>query len=123
MTAYRVTNAARSDFKSILKETRERFGTGQREVYRQLISKAVKMVVGEPERGGSWDRGAVVPGLRAFHLEHAAGRSGAATQALYYALERSSDGSPCVVILRLLHDSMEPKYHIVRTGLYRRSAK
>lgn len=113
MTAYRVTDAAKRDFKKILAETEEQLGTGQRKIYRQLIAKGVKMIAAEPDRGGSWDRGSVVPGLRAFHLEHAAGKRGAASHALYYAAERSPDGSPCIVILRLLHDSMEPEFHIV----------
>lgn len=121
MAAYRVTNAAKLDFKAILKETRERFGARQREVYRRLIAEGVKMVAAGPGRGGSWDRGGVVPGLRAFHLENAAGRRGAAAHTLYYAVERLPDGSQRVVALRLLHESMEPKLHIARTSVHRPS--
>lgn len=117
MTAYRVTNAAKLDFRAVLKETKEQFGARQREIYRQLIAKGVKMVAAEPTRGGSWDRGGVVPGLRAFHLENAAGRRGAAAHTLYYAVERPPDGSACVVILRLLHENMEPRLHIARTSV------
>lgn len=78
MVAARVTDAAKLDFRTVLRETGERFGTRQRQIYRQLIAQAVKMVASDPWRGGSWDRGGVVPGLRAFHLENAAGRRGAA---------------------------------------------
>lgn len=117
MTAYRVTDAAKQDFRAILKETRERFGTRQREIYRRLIAKGVKMIAAEPGRGGSWDRGIIVPGLRAFHLENAAGKCGAAAHTLYYAVERLPDGSPRVVVLRLLHESMEPKLHLARTSM------
>lgn len=119
MATYRVTDAAKLDFKAVLKVTGEQFGARQRQVYRRLIAEAVKMVAAEPERGGSWDRGIVVPGLRAFHLEHAAGKRGAAAHMLYYAVERLPDGSPCIVILRLLHESMEPKLHIARTSVDR----
>jgi len=114
VTAYLVTDAAKLDFKAILKETREQFGPRQRAIYKRLISEGVKMVAEEPTRGGSWDRGAVVPGLRAFHLEHAAGKSGAASHMLYYAIERQANRSPRVIILRLLHESMEPRLHIAR---------
>jgi len=117
VAAYRVTNAAKLDLKAILKESGEQFGARQREVYRRLIAKGVKIVAADPERGGSWDRGSVVPGLRAFHLENAAGKRGAAAHTLYYAVERLPDGSPRVVILRLLHERMEPKLHIARTSV------
>ena len=123
MTAYLVTNAAKLDFKAVLKETKELFGPRQRVVYKRLISEGVKMVAEEPTRGGSWDRGGVVPGLRAFHLEHAAGKSGAASHMLYYAVERLANGSPRVVILRLLHERMEPRLHVARTNVPRPPGK
>lgn len=47
MTAYRITNAAKLDFRTVLRETREQFGTGQREIYRRLIARGVKMVTAE----------------------------------------------------------------------------
>nr|WP_247892877.1 hypothetical protein [Azospirillum baldaniorum] len=49
----------------VLRETRERFGAQQRDIYKALIAKAVEMVAADPARGGSWDRGRIVPGLRA----------------------------------------------------------
>ena len=119
MVTYRVTDAAKLDFRAVLKATNEQFGPRQRQVYRRLIAQAVTMVATQPGRGGSWDRGVVVPGLRAFHLEHAAGRRGAAAHTLYYAVEPLPDGSLCVVILRLLHESMEPQLHIARANVTR----
>jgi toxin ParE1/3/4 len=112
VSAYRVTHAARRDFKAVLKETREQFGPQQQEVCRHLIAEAVRLVAAEPGRAGSWNRGVVVPGLRAFHLEHAARRRGAAAHILYYAVECLPDGASRVVILRLLHERMEPKRHL-----------
>ncbi len=117
MGAYRVTDAAKQDFRAILKETRERFGTHQRQIYKGLIATAVKMVAADPGRGGSWHRGGIVPGLRAFHLENAAGRRGAAAHTLYFAVEHPPGGSRRVVILRLLHEGMEPNLHIARTNV------
>jgi toxin ParE1/3/4 len=114
---YRITETAKTDFRAVLKQTREQFGPRQRATYKELIVEAVEMVATDPTRGGSWDRGAVVPGLRAFHLEIAAGRRGAAAHILYYGLEQLPKGSLCVVILRLLHDSMEPRLHIARAEL------
>lgn len=115
MTAYRVTQAAKQDFKAILRETGLTFGPRQRDIYRDLIARAVEMLAADPLRGGSWDRGFFVPGLRAFHLDYAAGRRGASAHALYYALDPSPHGPPCVIILRLLHESMEPRLHLARS--------
>ena len=117
MNAYRITNAAKQDFKTVLKATTEQFGTRQRQVYKELIAKGVTMVASEPRGVSSWDRGNVMPGLRAFHLERAADRRGAAAHTLYYAVEQLTDGSLQVVILRLLHESMEPILHIARASL------
>jgi toxin ParE1/3/4 len=119
VTAYLVTSAAKLDFKAVLKETKEMFGTAQRAAYKRLIADGVKMLAEEPGRGGSWDRGAVMPGLRAFHLEHAGGKSGSAAHMLYYAVEHLANGAQRVVILRLLHEGMEPRLHIARAGMPR----
>lgn len=115
MPAHRVTDAAKRDFRLVLRATGERFGMHQRETYKDLIAKAVTMVAADPYRGGSWDRGAVVPGVRAFHLENASGRRGSAAHILYYAVEEPPEGQRRVVILRLLHDGMEPNLHVART--------
>lgn len=116
MAAYLVTEAAKQDFRAVLKETRDLFGTRQREIYKRLISQGVKLIAEEPKRGSSWDRGTVMPGLRAFHLEHVAGKSGAAAHTLYYAVEEMTGDLQRVIVLRLLHESMEPKLHISRAG-------
>lgn len=117
MTAYLVTNAAKLDFKAVLTETKQLFGPRQRVIYKRLITEAVQMVAEEPARASSWDRGGVVPGLRAFHLEYAAGKSAAAAHVLYYAIERLANGAQRVVILRLLHEGMESRLHIARANL------
>jgi toxin ParE1/3/4 len=117
VVAYRVTEAAKQDFKAVLKDSLDRFGTHQRDSYKRLIAQAVTLVAADPLGGGSWDRGALFPGLRAFHLDHAAGRRAAAAHTLYYLVADGPDGSPQVVILRLLHESMEPRLHVARSGM------
>ncbi|MCW2247062.1 toxin ParE1/3/4 [Azospirillum fermentarium] len=114
MSAYRVTEAAKQDFRAVLKETAERFGTRQRDIYKALIAKAVTMAAADPARGGSWDRGHIVPGLRALHLETAAGRRGAASHMLYYIVDDPPGGPRCIIILRLLHERMEPDLRLAR---------
>jgi len=114
LNRYRVTETAKRDFRTVLRDTAEQFGPHQREIIKGLIAKGVEMIAADPERGGSWDRAAVLPGLRAFHLEHAAGRRGAAAHMLYYMIAPAPDGAPCTIILRLLHESMEPGRHVAR---------
>lgn len=116
LPAHGVTEAAKQDFRLVLRDTRERSGERQREIYKTLIASAVDMVAAVPCLGGSWHRGGILPGLRAFHLEHAAGRRGTAAHILYYAVDPSPVGAGLVVILRLLHEGMEPRLHIARTG-------
>ena len=77
-------------------------------------TKAVTMAAADPARGGSWDRGHIVPGLRALHLETAAGRRGAASHMLYYIVDDPPGGPRCIIILRLLHERMEPDLRLAR---------
>lgn len=60
-----------------------------------------------------------MPGLRAFHPENAGGRSGAAGHMFYYAIERLAEGDQRVVILRRLHEGMEPRLQIARASMPR----
>jgi toxin ParE1/3/4 len=69
------------------------------------------MVALEPERPGSHARDELGAGIRSFHIELAARRRGAASHLLYYvrALMPEEDG---IVILRILHEAMEPRRHL-----------
>ncbi len=113
--SYEITEPAERDIRSILTETLTSFGTSQLAVYAALIEKAMAMVGENPERPGSLDRGEIAPAVRLFHLELAAGRSGAAAHCLYYTTGRMSDGRVGTIILRVLHESMEPRHKVVRS--------
>jgi toxin ParE1/3/4 len=69
------------------------------------------MVAREPERPGSRARGELGAGVRSFHIELAARRRGAASHLLYYARELVPDAGG-MVILRLLHEAMEPRRYL-----------
>lgn len=112
---YEITKAAERDIKEILAKTLKVFGTHQLAVYGEIIDRGMAMVGDDPERGGAIDRSEIVPGVRLFHLELAAGRSGAASHCLYYSTGMMSNGVVGTIILRVLYEHMEPRYKVVRS--------
>jgi toxin ParE1/3/4 len=90
------------------------FGPRQVQVYGRLIERGIAMAAENPGRLGSLDRSEISPGVRLLHLELAAGRRGAAAHCLYYMRGRLSDGSTGAIVLRVLHERMEPRHRIVR---------
>ena len=110
--AYRLTEAADTDIRDILRHTQRRFGPVQRRSYAVLIERAANMIGDQPERPGSRGRDELGPGVRSFHVELAGQRRGAAAHVLYYVVSKLEDRSDSVIILRLLYDRMDPTRHI-----------
>lgn len=110
-----LTVAAARDIKEILAHTLKTFGTRQLDAYERLMTKAVAMVAEEPDHRGSIDRSEIAPGVRLFHLALAAGRRGAAAHCLYYTVRPGPEGARVVIVLRVLHESMEPGRRVMRT--------
>ena len=113
--SYEITKAAERDIKDILTRTLKTFGSVQLEFYANVIGVGVAMVGDDPVRGGAIDRSEIAPGVKLFHLQLAAGRIGAAAHCLYYTTGKMSDGSVGTIILRVLHERMEPRHRIVRS--------
>jgi toxin ParE1/3/4 len=109
---YRLSRQATADLESILGETKRRFGLLQQRKYADLIIGAVKLVAADPERIGSKPRSEIRAGLRSFRVERASDRRGAASHVLFYRSESLEDGLPETMILRILHDRMDPELHI-----------
>ena len=110
---YRLSDAADRDVDGILWETVRRFGPGQRQRYAGLINAAMGLVAEAPERPGSRPREEFGPGVRSFHIERAAQRRGAAAHVLFYRIEQQyADGSADILVLRVLHERMDPTRHI-----------
>ena len=105
---------ARRDLVSILRESGRHFGPLQQERYTLLLRTAIERVANEPRCTGSKARDDILDGLRSFHLGLAARRQGAASHVLFYEKRTTADGSGFVVILRILHDHMDPELHIDR---------
>lgn len=115
MPSYRLTRLAEQDVTDILRDSARRFGPIQRDRYAALIERAALMIAEQPRRPGSRARDELAAGLRSFHVELAAGRRGAASHALYYVPGPLFALPDAVLILRVLHDAMEPGPHV--TGL------
>jgi len=112
---YEITKAAERDIKDVFRETLKTFGTHQLAVYQQILIRGIEMIRDDSHHPGSLDRSELGPGVRLFHLELAAGRRGAAAHGLYHSTGRLSDGTMGTVVLRVLHERMEPRYKVVRS--------
>ncbi|MBS1164001.1 MAG: type toxin-antitoxin system RelE/ParE family toxin [Proteobacteria bacterium] len=112
---YELTASAERDITEILAATLRTFGTHQLSVYADIIERGLEMVGDDPERAGSMDRSSVLANVRLFHLELAAGRRGAAAHCLFYLRGTMSNGATGVIVLRVLHEAMEPRYKLLRS--------
>lgn len=109
------TQAAERDIRAVLAETVKTFGTHQFAIYQAILNKGIGLIAEEPDRPSSIARSDIARNIRSFHLQLAAGRSGGAAHCLYYISARSSDGLTRTVLLRVLHEHMEPRYKVIRS--------
>jgi toxin ParE1/3/4 len=113
--SYELTEPAERDIKGIVRDTMKMFGPRQVQAYARIIERGIELVAENPDRLGSLDRSEIASGVRLLHLEIAAGRRGGAAHCLYYIQGRLSDGSAGAIILRVLHEHMEPRHRVIRT--------
>ena len=110
---YELTEPAEHDIRDILRSTMQMFGPKQANAYAAIIERGIELVSQDPERLGSLKRDELAPGVRLLHLEVAARRRGGAAHCLYYMRGRVSDNTSGVIIIRVLHERMEPRHRIV----------
>jgi toxin ParE1/3/4 len=111
--AYELTELAERDIKGILRETYKMFGDHQLIAYTNIIELGLTMVGEDPERAGAIRRPELGDGIRLFHLEHAAGRSGGAAHCLYFTTGPTRKGAIGTLILRVLWEGMEPRHKVI----------
>ncbi|KFB09676.1 type II toxin-antitoxin system RelE/ParE family toxin [Nitratireductor basaltis] len=109
-----LTDLAERDIRHILRSTIKLFGPKQVRAYAAVIERGIAMVAEEPERPVSAACDELVPGVRRLNLEHAAKRRGGASHCLYYIRGRLKDGSEGIIVVRVLHERMEPRHRLVR---------
>ncbi|MDX3973116.1 type II toxin-antitoxin system RelE/ParE family toxin [Shinella sp.] len=108
MSLVRLTREAERDLAEIARYTVATFGAEQAMRYAALIEHALGLLVEDPGRPASRGRDELRPGVRSLHLSRAAGRRYAASHVLYYHLVAGVEGAQDIVILRVLHERMEP---------------
>lgn len=115
MLVYRLTAAAQRDIIDVLDYTDTNFGSTLRERYAAAIKQALRAICTDPGRRGvvPLDLG---PGrLMAFHLRHLARGDAPVTSMLRnprHLLVFKFDGPDSLVVVRVLHESMDPGRHV-----------
>jgi toxin ParE1/3/4 len=73
------------------------------------------MLADDPTRRGSRSRDDLGSDIRSFHVQRAVRRGAAAVHVLFYLIEHQHpDGSAEILILRVLHERMDPARHLDR---------
>lgn len=96
MPAYRLTNKALEDLRSIARYTEQTWGREQRNQYLSKLDASFQMLVHEPELGRACDE------IRQGYRKHHVGR-----HLIFYRILASR-----IEIIRILHDSMDIDSHI-----------
>lgn len=112
--SYRLTEAAASDISDILRETTRQSGPAQRRRYAALLTRAIESAADRPDRPGSRLREDLAAGLGSLHVETAARRRGAAVHVVYNLREQPEEPGDGSVVVRVLHERMEPLRHLTR---------
>jgi toxin ParE1/3/4 len=105
----RLTQAASGDLDGILDWTTTRFGGLQADHYREQLFNAFAALLREPFGFGTKARDDILPGLRSAHIRIGGGRG---RHFIFYRI--AQDGG--LVVIRLLHDSMELARHLPPMG-------
>jgi toxin ParE1/3/4 len=110
----RVSARANADLAEILATSLERWGEDGRIRYRSLLVATMRELGADPERLMSKNCRELAPNLRSFHLRYAGLGHGvkAPVHVIYYRKTRSK-----VVIVRVLHERMEPRMHLTAAAL------
>lgn len=110
----RVDATARADVRRLLRTSARVFGAKARSHYKALLDRAIAMLCENPARIGAQRREGLPEGYFLFHLRHARKRGDYPKEARHFILFRYDDER--LVILRVLHDSMDIDGHIGGEG-------
>jgi len=109
----RLSRLAEADLADILATSAERWGAEARHRYAALFAAALRLVAADPQGPMTRERGDLLPGVRSFHIHDARGQGPVPkikrpVHIIYYRLIAPN----IVEIVRVLHERMEPGYHI-----------
>lgn len=104
MASFAVTEQAQADVSETLARTLDRWGERKYWEYFDLIQEAFVAITEDPSRGRS--RSDARPGVLGHHIRQ---RGRNARHLVFYTYDASADR---VLVLRLLHDSMDFEQHL-----------
>jgi|SRR5271166_3555961 len=112
MARYRLSEPAKADIGVILRRSEELYGKQGR-----ILTAAMRRVAADPQGHSTVDRAELDPGIRSFHIRHSRDESREApvtnpVHVLFYRVIQPG----VVQIVRVLHDRMEPRLHLVSRG-------
>jgi toxin ParE1/3/4 len=113
MAGYRLSKSAMIDIAAILKRSSQLHGLQARNKYRALLTAALRHIAANPLGPLTTDRADLQSGFRSFHIRHSRNESTEAPVArpvhvIFFRKLRSGR----VLILRVLHDRMNPRRHV-----------
>ncbi|MBN8463814.1 MAG: type II toxin-antitoxin system RelE/ParE family toxin [Dechloromonas sp.] len=104
----RLSAAAETDFRQILRWTADNFGSGQARAYADTLSSALKALCAGPSIIGVKERPEIGTNIRTLHV---AGNGRKGRHFIMFRVASDQD-SQVIDVLRLLHDSMDLERHI-----------
>jgi toxin ParE1/3/4 len=102
----RLSDRAARDIEEILAWTAERFGAQQAQIYAAIIGDALTALAAGPQVVGVRARPELGEGIESLHVA----RHGCKGRHVVFFRARESEA--VIDVLRILHDSMEPQWHL-----------
>jgi toxin ParE1/3/4 len=113
MARFRLSLFARADLAQILATSVERWGIDGKRRYAAVLAAGMRKVAAEPEVPTTRDRVELARGIRSFHLRNTrAGSTEGKVRRPVHVLYYRVVGPGVVEIVRVLHERMEPSWHI-----------
>ena len=109
----RLSAAAESDFRQILRWTADHFGSAQGRIYADTLSTALKDLCAGPSIIGVKERPEIGSKIWTLHVARN-GRKG--RHLIMFRVAAAQDGK-VIDVLRLLHDSMDLERHLPQNDL------
>lgn len=121
MAKVRLSGPADADARALLAVSREHVGTAGEARYAAVLAAATRMIAADPDGPNTRDRPELGPGVRCLHTRRARGAGGvrAPVHVIYFRTEPSGT----IVVLRILHERMDPTRHLVPAPTKRAPAR
>lgn len=108
----RISPAARTDIRAIMRWSHRQFGEQAALRYDALITRALGDIRADPYRHGAQQRSELAAGIVIYHLRHSRGRAdpGIVRRPRHFLVYRLRDA--VMELLRVLHDARDIERHV-----------